>query len=186
MSVNDGFRRAESHIIRIGALYLLILVPWIFVIAAMWIAFNRLLTPLATTFIWLILSPLLSFGICAIIIDEQRVFKSATFSLFVIRKNFIQSITYGGFFIFLQYTSLALLVWLVTSPFDPQNSLQLGFDYATFQIPFVSKANQIISIVLSPLQTAVFTLIYLNFNNRIATIEKMAPESSENHDLSHP
>jgi hypothetical protein len=171
ISVQEGWSRGKSSVIRIFGLFFLLFVPvGLISLILLRLVFHRVLEPMSIEVIVLqiFLWPLTIFGLCAIVVDKVKIKEAISISFLIARNNLSRAIILSGLFILVQnilLVSLMLIIYI--SPFRPELSFPVDFRYATYQkilqVPIFNLSYQVITTLLQPWETAVFVIAYLNF-----------------------
>jgi hypothetical protein len=115
---------------------------------------------------------LITFGLCAIMIDGVNAFAAAWTSFLITLNNFFRVLIIQGGVFFIRLLVIGLLFAVLASGlFKFDLTIPLTFDYLTYQkimaIPVFAAAGWIIDLLLFPLTWVILTLCYLKFTKEI-------------------
>jgi hypothetical protein len=168
ISIRDGWDQGKERIGRILGFFLLVSIPLILILVCVW-AISRqpgASIPVFGLLVQFFLAPIFAFGICAIVIDNINIRSSIWISLRLLSNHLPRLLAFSARFILIQgvlFVLLALAIFL--SPLRPELSFPPDFNYATWlsilQAPVIKLSNLVLSILLSPWETATFTIAYL-------------------------
>lgn len=157
--------------------FILLLTPALFVVLVIYymIAFKAPASPFLWLFVLMIIASLASmitFGFCAIMIDDVNAFAAVWTSFLIILNNFFRVLVIQGGVFFIRLLVIGLLFAVLASGlFKFDLTIPLKFDYLTYlkimAMPVFAAAGWIIDLLLFPLSTAILTLCYLKFTKEI-------------------
>jgi len=176
----QAWLRGKSKIVSLFGLVLLV-IPIILVGELILIAATKFPT---SAFLWSILfvghllfssivTLLITFGRCAIMIDDLKAWAAGWTSLRITRNSFIRILVITGTFYLIRSLVIGVLIAILASGFiGTRLPTPLTLDYSTYQkllaTPIISGANWAIDLILYPLETIILTLAYLKFTKEIS------------------
>jgi hypothetical protein len=133
----------------------------------------------ASPFLWLLVlliavffGSLITFGLCAIMIDDVNAFAAAWTSLLITLNNFFRVLLILGAYFFIRLLVIGLLFAVLASglfKFEP--TIPWTFDYPTYlkimAIPLFAATGWILDLLLFPLTSAILILCYLKFTEEV-------------------
>jgi hypothetical protein len=174
ISIYDGYSRGKASIWKIIGLSFLLFTPIILFYLAFWALSHKVPSPYSIfgLSIQLFLVPLTIFGLCGIVIDKIRPFKSALTSILIIRQNLSRVLILSGIFILTEKILLVLLITGINQLFPITFPFPLNLDLATYNnlihIPIIVRSNSVLSTIMYPWETAVLTIAYLHFTKDVS------------------
>jgi hypothetical protein len=162
------FRNIGFALLITPVLIVALIIYWNFAVKAPTSPFLWLLVLLITAF----LGSLITFGLCAIMIDGVNAFAAAWTSFLITGNNYFRVLVIQGSVFFIRFLLIVLLFAVLASGlFKFDLTIPLTFDYLTYQkimaIPVFATAGWIIDLLLIPLTSAILTLCYLQFTKEI-------------------
>jgi hypothetical protein len=186
ISMHDGWDRGKKRIGRIIGFYLLVITPLILILLFVWAVSRQstALVPVLGLLFQFFITPILTFGMCAIVIDEINIRSSIWISLHLMGKHLPRILAFSARFVLIGSLLFGLLVGTVfLSPLRPELSFPLNFSYATWlnilQVPIINLSSQVLSTILFPWELATFTILYLIFTEGTSYSELIQRESRD-------
>jgi len=167
ISIRETWDRGESLAGKTLGFYFLVAISLLLLFGVHQAVFHTAPAPLLTAIFGIVFTPITSFCMCAIVIDQVKMLKSIPTGLRIVGSHLSRSLGLGGIFFLLQSVLLGLLMLIIFIAAPPRISFPLGFDLSTYQnllqVPIVSLANQVLAAIIGPWNVTAFTMLYLDF-----------------------
>lgn len=162
------FRNIGFFLLISPALLVAVPIYWIFAYNVPSSPFRWLLDIIFAAFF----SPLITFGLCAIMIDDVKAAAAAWTSFLITINNFFRVfIIYVGVYIIRLLVIGLLIAILASGLFGFELPVPLSFDYSAYQkivaLPLIAAAGWLIDLIIFPLSWTILTLCYLIFTKEI-------------------
>jgi hypothetical protein len=176
VSFSEAWSQSKSKLLRNFGLFV-ISIP-ILLIGGFFINLMTSRIP-SSPFLWLIvlaesvfIASFLTFGYCAVMIDNVKVLAAAWTSFLITINNFSRVFVITGTIYLIRVLITALVVTILASRlFGVALPTPLTLDYPTYQklgaIPIVSWINWIFNLFFFPLEIIMLTLAYLKFTKEV-------------------
>ncbi|MGC1377962.1 MAG: hypothetical protein WA821_17145 [Anaerolineales bacterium] len=167
VSIRETWDRGESFTGKMLGFYFLVAILLLFLFGVHQAVFHTPPAPPLTAIFGIVFTPITSFCMCAIVIDQVKVLKSIPTGFRIVDNHLSRSLGLGGIFFLLQNILLGLLMLIIFIAVPPRISFPLGFDLSTYQnllqVPIISLANQVLAAIIGPWNVTAFTMLYLDF-----------------------
>jgi hypothetical protein len=176
ITFSEAWSQGKSKLFRnigVSSLSIPILLLEIFLI---WLIGSQMPT---SPFLWLIFLPttlfiasFITFGLCAVMIDNLKVLAGAWTSFLITINNFFRIFVITGATFLARFLITVLAVTIPASGvFGVELPVPLALDYPTYQklvaIPVVSWINWVFNLLLFPIESIMLTYAYLQFKKEI-------------------
>src|SRR5215212_1479403 len=169
ISVPDSVRKGWSKVIQVGLINILFLTVFFVLFRPVGLLLDQFIPRkhFLSLALALFLRPMLVFGMCAIIINNDSVGKSAWSSVIMFWKNSLQSTAMSGVLLMIQQVFLGFVILLMgIGPFHEKVVSSTGALLPIFkilEIPTVIFWGQVLSLLVYPWVVITFTHMYLQF-----------------------